>query len=339
MTAGSRRRAPGFFGGEARSDSSDDPVPLWHFLMPPHWRAWMLIGWLRLAAALPWSWSLTLHRRLGAWLGGMSRRSARLVDENLARCFPDISSTERAALAREYFANMGAFASEIALAWFGSRSRVRALFEVEGLKNLECGLAGGRGVILCAGHFTPIELASVAVADYAPRYALLYNKRRSRLLSEFQRRSRTRYTDAVFEKRNLRAVLRSLRANSVVWFSADEAHTGKASVLIPFFGEPALTNTSLSRLARISGARLVPLFFCRRPDGSGYRLRFEPPLEGFPSEDVVADTRRLVALLENQVRECPTQYFWKQRRFRLRRGGTELGDRQAEKSNNPMTGT
>ncbi len=319
MTSGSRRRAPGFFGGEARSDSSDDPVSLWRFLTPNHWRAWMLIGWLRLAATLPWRWSLALHRWLGRSLGSMSRRSGQLVDDNLARCFPGMSGTERAALAREYFANMGAFAPEIAVAWFGSRARVRALFEVEGLEHLEHALAGGRGVLLCAGHFTPIELASVAVADYAPRYALLYNKRRSRLLSEFQRRSRTRYTDDVFEKRNLRALLRSLRANSVVWFSADEAHTGKSSALIPFFGEPALTNTALSRLARISGARLVPLFFCRKPDATGYLLRFAPPLEDFPSEDAIADTHRLVSILEEQIRESPSQYFWKQRRFRQKR--------------------
>jgi KDO2-lipid IV(A) lauroyltransferase len=320
MIAERRRRPPGFFGGEARSESSDDPVPLWRFLAPRYWRVWLLIGWLRLAAALPWRWSLALHRRLGRWLGGMSRSTGRIVEENLSRCFPDMSATERTALAGEYFANMGAVVAELALAWFGSRARVRALFEVAGREHLEHALASGRGVILCAGHFTPMELACVAVADCAPRYALLYNKRRSRLLSELQRRSRERHCDEAFEKRDLRAMLRSLGRNSVVWFSADEAHTGKASALIPFFGEPALTNTALPRLARLSGARLVPLFFCRKPNGTGYLLRFDPALENFPGDDAVADTRRLVALLEDQIRECPSQYFWKQRRFRRRRG-------------------
>jgi KDO2-lipid IV(A) lauroyltransferase len=81
-----------------------------------------------------------------------------------------------------------------------------------------------------------------------------------------------------------------------------------------------LTNTSLSRLARLSGARLVPVSYCRKADDSGYRLRFGAPLENFPSDDAVADTRRLVALLEEQIRESPAQYFWKQKRFRRRRG-------------------
>lgn len=320
MTAGSRRRAPGFFGGEARSDSSDEPVSLWNFLAPQHWRAWALVGWLRLSAALPWRFSLALHKRLGRWLGARSRKSTAIVEENLGRCFPELSPAERHALTSEYFANMGAVVAELALAWFGSLQRIQTLFEVEGAINLERALADGRGVILCAGHFTPIELAAMGVAAHAPRYAQLYNRRRSRLLSELQRRARARYTNGSFEKRNLRALLRRLNENAVVWFSADEAHTGKASAPIPFFGEPALTNTALSRLARISGARVVPVFYCRKADDSGYRIRFGAALDNFPSDDAVADTRRLVALLEDQIRECPAQYFWKQKRFRKRRG-------------------
>jgi lauroyl/myristoyl acyltransferase len=34
---------------------------------------------------------------------------------------------------------------------------------------------------------------------------------------------------------------------------------------------------------------------------------------------VLADTVRLTAILESAIRECPAQYFWKQKRFRRRR--------------------
>ena len=319
MTARSRRRAPGFFGGEPRSESSDEPVPLSAFIAPRYLRAWLLIGWLRLAALLPWRWSLGLHRGLGRLLGARSRKASRIVRENLERCLPELPVAERERLAAEYFGNMGAIVAELALAWFGSQARIEKLFEVEGAENLERALDAGRGVILAAGHFTPMELCSLAVRAHAPRYALLYNKRRSRLLSEIQRRCRARYADESHQKRDIRGLLRSLRSNAVVWFSADEAHTGKSSALLPFFGQPALTNTALPRLARISGAAIVPLFFCRKPDDSGYLIRFEPALEGFPSDDAIADTKRLVAILERQIRACPAQYFWKQQRFRLKR--------------------
>lgn len=279
-----------------------------------------MIGWLRFAALLPFRASLAIHQRLGRRLGQRSKRSKRIVRENLERCFPELSDAERERLASDYFANMGAIVAEVGLAWFGSSAKLRSLFDVQGVANLEQALARNKGVILCAGHFTPMEICSVAVRDHAPHYTLMYNNRRSRLLSEIQRRSRERHSDASFEKRNLRGLLRSLRRNTVVWFSGDEAHTGKSSAVLPFFGNPALTNTALSRLARISGAAIVPLSYCRKADDSGYRIRFDPALEDFPSDDEVADTTRLIAILEAQIRECPAQYFWKQQRFRSRRG-------------------
>jgi KDO2-lipid IV(A) lauroyltransferase len=230
-----------------------------------------------------------------------------------------MSEAERAELASDYFANMGALVAELAMAWFSPRERLRSLFEVQGSENLQRALENGKGVILCAGHFTTVELCTVIIKDFAPYYALMYNKRRNRLLSEFQRRNREQYADESFPKRNIRAMLRSLSNNAVVWFAADEVHTGKAASLLPFFGEPALTNTSLSRLAKMSGAAVVPLYYCRKPDNSGYLIRFDPPLEDFPSDDVIADTERVTANLERSIRECPAQYFWKQKRFRRRR--------------------
>jgi KDO2-lipid IV(A) lauroyltransferase len=320
MATGTRRRAPGFFGGEARSDSSDIPVSTLRFLGPRYWRGWLLIGWLKLTAIVPWRISLGLHQRLGRWLGTKSRKSARIVDDNLTRCFPELSRAERARLASDYFANMGAIVAELAIAWFGSPAKVRSLLSVEGSEHIARALTRGKGVILYTGHFTPIEICVLGIREHAPRYALLYNKRRSRLLSEYQRRSRARIADESIPKHDIRGLLRCLRENSVVWFAGDEAHTGKSSALIPFFGEPALTNTSLSRIARISSAAVVPVFFCRKSDDSGYLIRCSPALEGFPSDDAIADTKLLVALLEAQIRECPEQYFWKQRRFRRRRG-------------------
>jgi len=322
MPANTQRRPPGFFGGEARSESSDSRVSLIHFIAPRYWRSWVLIGWLRLAALLPWRQSLALHKWLGRTLGRKSGKSARIVNENLRRCFPELSDPERASLAEEYFGNMGAIVAELAIAWFRSPDRVRTLIEAEGVEHLEQALARGRGVILFLGHFTTMEICGVGVGHYAPNFVITHNQRRSRLLSEFQRRSRERLGEKVFPKHNALALLRCLRKNAVVWFAGDEAHTGKSSALLPFFGEPALTNTSLSRLARITGAAVVPLSCVRKPDDSAYLLRFSPALDNFPGDDAIDDTKRLVGILEQQIRECPGQYFWKQKRFRKQHAAT-----------------
>ena len=63
---------------------------------------------------------------------------------------------------------------------------------------------------------------------------------------------------------------------------------------------------------------VIPLFFCRLADDSGYLLRFQAPLDDFPTDDAAHDTARLTAILEDFVRECPAQYFWIHRKFKGR---------------------
>lgn len=323
MPTETRRRPDGFFGGEPRSASSDSAVPVYRFLGPSYWKTWFFIGWLAFTSLLPWRWSLALHRRFGRWLGGKSRKSVRLVEDNLQRCFPEMDEAQRAAVIDEYFANMGAIVTELGLAWFRPLASVRQLIEIEGAEHLARALEHGSGVILYVGHFTTIEVCGVGIGKVAPNFVISHNKRRSQLLSEYQRRRRDRYSSEVFAKHNVRGLIRALKGNAVLWFSGDEAHAGKSSAMLPFFGGLAPTNTALSRLAKISGAKVVPLAYWRKPDNSGYVLRFDAALEDFPSEDVIADTQRLVAILEDQIRAQPAQYFWKQKRFGQKRDDSD----------------
>jgi KDO2-lipid IV(A) lauroyltransferase len=58
-----------------------------------------------------------------------------------------------------------------------------------------------------------------------------------------------------------------------------------------------------------------------RPGGEGYVLEIGPPWENFPTDDLVADTRRMNAWIEQAVRRAPEQYLWSHRRFKTRPPG------------------
>jgi KDO2-lipid IV(A) lauroyltransferase len=92
-------------------------------------------------------------------------------------------------------------------------------------------------------------------------------------------------------------------------------------VFLPFFGVPAATITGLSRLARAAGARVLPCVTEMLPGAAGYRLRIEPAWDNFPSEDAIADTRRMNEYIERRVLEMPAQYFWMHKRFKTRPPG------------------
>jgi lauroyl/myristoyl acyltransferase len=91
---------------------------------------------------------------------------------------------------------------------------------------------------------------------------------------------------------------------------------------VPFFGVPAATITGFSRIARMTGAAVIPCFNRILPWGRGFEVRFEPPLEGYPSDDPVKDARRMNEELEKVVRMHPDQYLWSYRRFKTRPEGS-----------------
>jgi KDO2-lipid IV(A) lauroyltransferase len=90
---------------------------------------------------------------------------------------------------------------------------------------------------------------------------------------------------------------------------------------VPFFGIPAATITATARIARASGAAVVPFFPKRLPDNRGYRLTLYPALSGFPSGDDAADAGRINTVIEHAIREMPAQYLWAHRRFKTRPPG------------------
>ena len=88
---------------------------------------------------------------------------------------------------------------------------------------------------------------------------------------------------------------------------------------VPFFGVPAATITGLSRLARMSGAVVVPVI--TRMESDGYAVTIGEPWRDYPGESIEIDTRRMNAFVEEEVLKCASQYFWLHKRFKTRPPG------------------
>lgn len=280
--------------------------------------AWIVYLFMRGVVRLPFRWQLALGKRAGALSRWLLPNRRNVVRRNLEACFPDLGERERAALLRDHFAALGASVVEMAMGWFGPIEVIRRRIRIEGAEHLASALARGRGVILVAGHFTSFEFFFPVLAPLCPRLCGMYKTQRNPVMNKMMNIGRGRSFDHLFVKESVRDMLRELAANSVVWYASDQKYAGKGSALLPFFGVPAMTNTAISRIARISGAAVLPYFSCRLPGDQTYRLSIGRPLEDFPSADPVRDTARLVALLEDDVRRCPEQYWWIHKRFKDR---------------------
>lgn len=217
---------------------------------------------------------------------------------------------------RHHFEALGCAVFETGLVWWGADSRLNRWVRIEGADNLAAALQLGKGAILLSAHFTCLEMGARALTIHTPT-SIMYMEPRNPLVAEFARRSRGRHAVQAIASDQVRDILRSLSRNLTVWYAPDQRYTEKMSAIVPFFGHPAATNVATSRLARISGAPVLPYFPERLAGGAGYVMRIGAPLEHFPSDDSVADALRFHELIEAHVRRCPEQYLWTYKRFKL----------------------
>ncbi|MGP1666777.1 MAG: LpxL/LpxP family acyltransferase, partial [Rhodanobacter sp.] len=177
-----------------------------------------------------------------------------------------------------------------------------------------------KGVLLVGGHFSHLELSARLVSQRI-RIAGMYRRMDSTVFEWSVLRARLDYADAMFDKEDLRGTVKYLRSGGTLWYAPDQDMRSKDNVFVPFFGAPAATITATHHLARMSGAVVIPFFHRRLPQQQGYALRLGAPLQDFPSSDIVTDTARINASIEQMVREAPAQYLWTHKRFKTRPAG------------------
>jgi KDO2-lipid IV(A) lauroyltransferase len=292
-------------------------LSLARFLAPRYWPTWLLLGLMHVAARLPPSGQQRLGRALGGLLRRAKRRENRVAARNLELCFKHLDTAERQALLARHFEAVGMSFVEMGVGWF---TPIEALLErvtIGGREHLDAALARGNGALLFAAHFTTLEVGVAVLEAITPRASCMYRPQRNAMMDAMIRRGRDRFAHEQIPRDNVRALLRNLRDNYAVVYLPDQTTLGKQSELLPFFGEPAVTNTATSKLAAISGATVLPYFFRRLPNGD-YRVDIGPPVEGLPSESATRDTERLTARLEDYIRLAPEQYLWLYKKFKGR---------------------
>ena len=206
------------------------------------------------------------------------------------------------------------------MSWWATEKQLQKLVSIDGLQHLQDALQGGKGVILLSAHFTTLEIGGRLLALHAP-FHVMYRKHKNPVIEQVMRKARIRNFEKAIPRKDLRTLLQSLKQNLPVWYAPDQDYGAKHSIFAPFFGIPAASITATSRIARMSGAAIVPFFQTRLPDNKGYRLTLYPALQDFPGEDIEQDTRRINQLIETAIREQPAQYLWVHRRFKTRPPG------------------
>lgn len=282
--------------------------------------SYLAVGFLWCLHWLP----LPVLRALGSVLGRLayalakSRREVALT--NLRLCFPEKSEAEREALARRHFITFFQAVLDRTLGWWASRERLERIIRIHGVEHLTD--PNGRPVIMLTPHFVGLDAGGTVVSMHVVGCSVFSNQKNP-VVNQLLYNGRMRFNKAVLLSRQdgMRKIVKAMKDGHPFYYLPDMDFGPKESIFTPFFGVPAATIPALSRLVRLTGARVVPVI-CQQVS-NGYEIEVMPAWENFPGESVEADTLAMNQFIEQQVLRMPEQYFWLHKRFKTRPSGEQ----------------
>ncbi|MGL5310070.1 MAG: Kdo(2)-lipid IV(A) acyltransferase [Plesiomonas shigelloides] len=291
------------------------------YFHPRYWLTWLGIAALYLVTLLPYP----LIRRIGFTLGRLfmriGKRRVKIAERNLELCFPDMSREARAQILQENFESTGMAVMETGMAWFWPDWRVKKIFQVEGLEHMRQAQAEQRGVLLIGVHFLTLELGARVFGMYNPGVGV-YRPNDNPLMDWLQTWGRLRSNKYMIDRKDVKGMIRALRAGEIIWYAPDHDYGPRRSVFVPLFAvDKAATTTGTSILMQAADPALVAFAPIRNKDGSGYRLVISPAIQGFPTDDEVAAAAFMNRVVEKEILRAPGQYMWLHRRFKTRPEG------------------
>ena len=191
--------------------------------------------------------------------------------------------------------------------------------EIDHLERMQEALAEGHGAVVVTGHigtwewlsaaFTMNHLPVTAIAKPQPNmeYTYALDDLRKTINVEIFSRGTS----------ELLAAARALKSGKILGFLADQ-DAGPGGAFLPFLGRTASTPMGPAVFSRKFRAPVVPAFILRQPNGKhkvvvGEIMRYEDT--GDTDRDLLAFTARMTKIVENIIRENPTQWLWFQKRW------------------------
>ena len=280
----------------------------------------LLVGFLWLLHWLP----LPALRGVGWILGktlyalGRERRSVALI--NLRLCFPEKTEAEREALARQHFIAFSRAVLDRTLGWWASKERLQRMIRVKGEEHLV--VPEDTSLIVLSPHFVGLDAAATRLTMLSAG-CTVYSKQKNPVFDKLLFDGRHRFQRCLLLSRQdgMRKVIKAMKQGLPFYYLPDMDFGPDDSIFVPFFGVQAATIPGVSRLARLTGAKVVACI--TRQVADGYEVEVTPAWDNFPGESVEADTEMVNRFIESQVLRMPEQYFWLHKRFKTRPPGEQ----------------
>lgn len=276
--------------------------------------AWGLFRWL------PMAWAIRLGAGVGLLGYALVGRYRRVAIANLQRAFPEWSPAQVRATAKRVFRNFGVALAEFLKAPSMTPAELEARVQIVGREHLDEAFRQGKGVLLITGHFGNWELMARYLCMLGYPISVIARDTEDPATTELVTMVRERSGYQVIPRgQAARPVLKRLRQNEAIGILPDQ---NAGDVFVEFFGQKAGSVAGPAVFHLRTGAPLVPLFSVRLP-GDYHRIEILPPMQFEPTQDLKADTQRIMQalhdVLEAYIRRYPDQWLWLHDRWKSAR--------------------
>lgn len=286
------------------------------FFLPKYWLVWLSILILYVISWLPYFVQKWIGKGLGKLLSTFAKKRVRVAKRNLELCFPQKNAKQIQTLVNANVEHAGMAILEASMGWWWPDWRVRMISEVEGYEHVEAILKKGKGVLGLAIHNMNLELGC-RIAGLGHPSVAFYRKHNNPLMEYVQYRGRARSNKYMIHKRNVKGLIHALDDKEVCFYLPDQDYGRNRSEFVPFFAVEDVATTK-GTLLFAKQANCETVFIVSLRTDKGYKVKFVPGLNHFPSGDDKNDIARVNKMVEQLVEIAPEQYLWMHKRFKTR---------------------
>lgn len=286
-----------------------NPSFTWSFLALKWWGTWLAVIFALPIALLPLRFHQWLARIIALKLSQSQKGPAHRARVNFELCFPKLSFIEREQLIYKTLYTASVFVLRFSLLTLKSKFWLQQQCEFIGKENLTKHTDHDENVILLVPHSWAIDVPAMLLASMGLPVSAMAKKQKNPVSDWLMHRQRIQYGGRVYERSGgIKPFLKSIRDGYIGYYLPDQDHGPEHSVFVDFFATRKATLPGLGKIAKLSRAKVLPLFASMNTEDGSFNIEILPAFELDKGEE--QDARTCNQAIEYFVGDKPEQYMW-----------------------------
>ena len=278
----------------------------------------------RILGAISCAISPTLRQSLGKAVGitllVLSKKRRKVTYDNIKNAYPDISIEERYIIVRSAYENLGITLVELLAFPTYSNLQLEQMISIKNSHFLTEQHQKGESMLLLSGHYGNWELLAFGVAAMLKiPFSIVVKQQQNSSADKILNKYRILKNNSVIPMHNAaRTIISKIKKGEAIAMLTDQAADPYKDIFVDFFGRPAVTYEAP---AYLSIKYQIPIIFgvAKRLENGKYEVELHkimPTATEITADSVRELTQLHTSLLEEVIRQDPTQWSWQHKRWK-----------------------